>query len=283
MEREFPNLSVGESYRSDRYWCGEHAIGITTTPKETHEAFFLADLACDQLETLAADEDNQPFHLRIDFWGPHQPYFPTGEFAAMYDPEDIPVYGNFADTLEGKPDLYWNDPHRQLTDEDGRFVTPSQLDWGEWQRIIARAYAHITMVDAAGGLVLDKLEQLGLAENTLVIWTADHGDGLASHGGRFDKGSYLTEEVMRVPLAMRWPGQIPADQVSEALPVALISRRLFWMRPMRNSSSLSMVKACCLWRGVTIRPPDRHCWWKATVTDSARLSLPGPSSRTNTN
>ena len=217
MDREFPSLKVGESYRSDRYWCGEHAIGITTTPKETHEAFFLADLACDQLETLAGADDNRPFHLRIDFWGPHQPYFPTREFAAMYDPEQIPEYGNFADTLEGKPDIYRHDPHRQLTDDDGRFVTPNRLNWGEWQRIVARAYAHITMVDAAGGLVLDKLEALGLAENTLVIWTADHGDGLASHGGRFDKGSYLTEEVMRVPLAMRFPDQIPAGQISDAL------------------------------------------------------------------
>ena len=71
---------------------------------------------------------------------------------------------------------------------------------------MARAYAHITMVDAAGGLVLDKLDELGLAEDTLVIWTADHGDALASHGGRIDKGSYLTEEVLRVPLAMRHPG-----------------------------------------------------------------------------
>ena len=73
------------------------------------------------------------------------------------------------------------------------------------------------MVDAAGGLVLDKLDALGLAENTLVIWTADHGDALASHGGRFDKGSYLTEEVLRVPLALRYPGKIPAGQRSNAL------------------------------------------------------------------
>ena len=217
MNREFPALKVGATYRSDRYWCGEHATGITTTPKESHEAFFLADLACEQLEALAAAEDDRPFHLRLDFWGPHQPFFPTREFADLYDPEDIPVYGNFADTLAGKPDVYWQDPHDRLTDEDRRFATPSNLDWGEWQRIIARAYAHITMVDAAGGLVLDKLEELGLAENTLVMWTADHGDALGSHGGRFDKGSYLTEEVLRVPLALRYPGRIAAGRTSDAL------------------------------------------------------------------
>ena len=249
MNREFPNLKVGTTYRSDRYWCGEHASGVTTTPKETHEAFFLADMACEQLEALAAADTSEPFHLRLDFWGPHQPFFPTEEFADLYDPEEIPVYGNFADSLSGKPELYWHDPHDKLTDANGRFATPSNLNWGEWQRIVARAYAHITMVDAAGGLVLDKLDELGLTDNTLVIWTADHGDALASHGGRFDKGSYLTEEVLRVPLAMRYPGQILPGQVSDALacgtdiaPTLLDAAGLRFERPVDGESLLPVTR-----------------------------------------
>ena len=247
MKREFPALKPGAAYRSDRYWCGEHATGITTTPKESHEAFFLADMACEQLEALAAAEDDQPFHLRLDFWGPHQPFFPTQEFADLYDPEDIPVYGNFADSLAGKPELYWQDPHDRLTDANGRFATPSNLDWGEWQRIIARAYAHITLVDAAGGLVLDKLDELELAEDTLVIWTADHGDALGSHGGRFDKGSYLTEEVLRVPLALRYPGRIAAGRASDDLacgidiaPTILDAAGTGFARPVDGESLLPL-------------------------------------------
>ena len=219
-------------------------------PKETHEAFFLADMACEQLEALAAADTSEPFHLRLDFWGPHQPFFPTEESADLYDPEEIPVYGNFADSLSGKPELYWHDPHDKLTDANGRFATPSNLNWGEWQRIVARAYGHITMVDAAGGLVLDKLDELGLSDNTLVIWTADHGDALASHGGRFDKGSYLTEEVLRVPLAMRYPGQIPAGQVSDALacgtdiaPTILDAAGLRFERPVDGESLLPVTTA----------------------------------------
>ena len=68
------------------------------------------------------------------------------------------------------------------------------------------------MVDAAGGMIIDKLIDLGMDENTIVIWTADHGDGLASHGGQFDKGTYVTEEVMRVPLAICWPEAISPHQ-----------------------------------------------------------------------
>ena len=244
MRREFPDLQAGASYRSERYWCGEHAVGVTTTPTESHEAFFLADMACEQLDELAAEPET-PFHLRVDFWGPHQPHFPTREFADMYDPEDIPVYGNFADDLRGKPDVYWHEPHDTLRGEDGRLAAPSKLGWSEWQRIIARAYAHISLVDAAGGMILDKLDALGLAENTLVIWTADHGDALASHGGRFDKGSYMTEEVLRVPLAMRWQGRIPGGQRTDALacgadiaPTMLDSAGLRFEQPVDGESLL---------------------------------------------
>ena len=69
------------------------------------------------------------------------------------------------------------------------------------------------MIDAAGGMILDKLHELGLDKNTLIIWTTDHGDGLACHGGHFDKGSYMCEEVLRIPFAMKWEGVIPAGQV----------------------------------------------------------------------
>lgn len=217
LSRQFPNLKENQFYQCDGYWCGEHAIGLTVTPKETHESFFLANLACQQLEKLADTAANHPFHLRVDFWGPHQPHFPTREFADLYDPKDIPVYGNFYDTLEGKPEYYAYDPNKPLSDNNNRLILPSPLSWADWQKILARVYAHITMVDAAGGLVLDKLDELGLTENTLVIWTADHGDGVASHGGHFDKGTYMTEEVIRVPLAIRYPRQIPSGERIEKL------------------------------------------------------------------
>ena len=54
------------------------------------------------------------------------------------------------------------------------------------------------------------MKELGLEENTVIIWTADHGDGLACHGGHFDKGSYLSQEVLRVPLGIKWKGMIDA-------------------------------------------------------------------------
>jgi len=72
-------------------------------------------------------------------------------------------------------------------------------------------------VDAAAGTILDALDELGLSGNTLVLWTTDHGDGLACHGGHFDKRSYMPEEMIRIPMAVRWPGRIAPGRTSQRL------------------------------------------------------------------
>ncbi len=203
--RYFQKLKEGEEYRCEDYWCGERAVGITTTPKETHEAFFLASLACDKLEELSKSE--QPFSLRVDFWGPHQPFFPTQEFADLYRPEDIEPYPSFSSTLEDKPDVLKAEASLPLG--DGKHVgIPNPLPWSEWQKLLARCYAHTTMVDAAGGQILDKIKELKLDDNTLIVWSSDHGDAIACHGGHIDKNSHMAEEVMRIPLAINWKGNI---------------------------------------------------------------------------
>jgi arylsulfatase A-like enzyme len=244
----------GKLYRCEREHCNESASGLTVTPKETHEAFFLAHLACEKLAELAR-EGGPPFALRVDFWGPHQPYFPTVEYAALYDPEDIPPYGNFHDDLMHKPEIYANNGNHYLS-RAGKLILPSALPWSEWQKVIARAYAHVTMVDAAGGLILDALDALGLANSTLVIWTADHGDGLACHGGHWDKRSYMSEEVMRVPLAIRWPGVIPPGQQSNRLvsnldlaPTLLQAAGGAFRGPIHGASLLPLCTGeCSVWR-----------------------------------
>lgn len=203
----FKGLEEGADYRCEDYWCGEHAFGTTTTPKETHEAFFLADMACEKLEELSRNPD-EPFALRVDFWGPHQPFFPTQEFIDMYDPAQIEPYPSFDSNLDGKPDVVKWEVNRPMGDGK-HIIHPNPLPWTDWQVMLARCYAHGTLVDAAGGVVLDKLKELGLDENTIVIWSTDHGDALACQGGHFDKDSNLVQEVMRIPMALRWPGVVP--------------------------------------------------------------------------
>ena len=152
----------------------------------------------------------------MDFWGPHQPFFPTKEFADLYDPESIPEYPSFRNDLHDKPEnLHW-EVSRPLGDGK-HIIRPNPLPWSEWQKMLARRYAHITMVDAAGGMIVDKLRELGLDQDTIIIWTTDHGDAIACQGGHFDKDSHMAQEVERIPMAVNWKGRIDPGQKDDHL------------------------------------------------------------------
>jgi arylsulfatase A-like enzyme len=119
----------------------------------------------------------------------------------MIDPSTIPEYPSFQDDLGDRP-------LRHLFHRDFHHVGARQWrEWSIWQEILARCYAQALQLDAAVGQILDALDELGVVENTLVIWCADHGDAVASHGGLWDKASTFTEEVARIPLAVRWPAR----------------------------------------------------------------------------
>jgi arylsulfatase A-like enzyme len=190
-------------------WRFMNGCGVLQGPPEAHEEFFVAHLAVTKLHELA--QSDQPFSLVASFWGPHQPYFPTEPFASIFDPESIPEYPSFYDDLAGRPLRYLT--HCELSHPSAA----AWPDWATWQRILARCYGQGLQTDAAVGQILQCLEDLGLAENTLVIWVADHGDAVASHGRLWDKASTFTEEVARVRLALRWPQGIEGGQCIEWL------------------------------------------------------------------
>lgn len=208
------DIEEGMEYELSRPEMNECISGLLTTPKETHEAFFFAHEACRKLDELVDNE--RPFCMEVHFWGPHQPYTPTPEYAALYPPEKLEEYPSFRDDLREKPDIYHFEGGRGIS-ENYRIKLDNDVPWSTWAETMSRCYGQITMVDEAGGMILDKLEELGLAKDTLVIWTTDHGDALASHGGHFDKDAYMVEETLRIPFAMRCDGVVPAGTVSPAL------------------------------------------------------------------
>lgn len=183
------------------------SCGVIEGPAETHEAYFVAHLARRYLEERA--HDGQPFCLRVDPWGPHQPYYSAPPFADTVDPAAIAPPPNFAHDLADRP------AHHRLFRErvQGNRGTRS---WDELAPVMARCYEQIALVDNAHLGLLDDLDRLGLSENTVVLYSADHGDVLGAHGGLFDKGWLMVEETMRIPLAVRGPG-IPNGRVTEAL------------------------------------------------------------------
>lgn len=140
----FPHLALFHRDRRDRKergehcpcsssWCAEHTVGLIPALKETHESFFLANLACSQPAKLAQSDNDRPFHLHVDFWGLLQPKFPTREFVGLYDPQAITEYGSYRDTLVDEPDYYWYEHHDQLSDGSGQAAVPNPLSREEWR------------------------------------------------------------------------------------------------------------------------------------------------------
>lgn len=196
-------------------WDYMDGAGVLLGASEVNEQFFVANLACDQMTRLADTE--QPFSMVVSMWGPHHPYFPSQEYADLIDPSDIPPYPSFDEDLKDKPWRYR--VQRDLRCQHRAFER--WPDWETWQQVLARCYSAGLQTDAAIGRISDRLDALGLSDNTLFIITADHGDGIAAHGAGWDKYSTFSEEVGRIPLVVNYPAKIAPDQRITA-PVSLL-------------------------------------------------------------
>ncbi|WP_144850201.1 sulfatase-like hydrolase/transferase [Paenibacillus cremeus] len=157
------------------------------------------------LQRLAAS--GGPWQLRVNFDEPHLPCRPTAEFAKLYDARQIAPWGSFAETFAGKPYIQAQQLHSWGIEDYG---------WEEWAPIVARYFAVISQLDDAIGRLLKQLDDLGLRENTLVVFTSDHGDLCGGHR-MMDKHYVMYEDVIRVPMVMRWPGVIRAGSQTEEL------------------------------------------------------------------
>ncbi len=177
----------------EKDWMG----AVDPVPLEAARTHWLADRAIEYLQDYTADAAT-PWHIRLDFPEPHLPCQPVQAFAERYDPAAIPPWRSFGDTLEGKPYiqqqqlLNWNLEHHT---------------WQDWAAAVARYYAIVEQMDDAIGKVLNRLDELGATQNTLVIYTSDHGDMGGGHR-MMDKHYVMYEDVVRIPLALRWPGRI---------------------------------------------------------------------------
>jgi arylsulfatase A-like enzyme len=191
-------------------WMFMNCTGVMEGPPEVHEEQFVAHLAIQKLRELATT--GQPFSLVASFWGPHQPHFPSEPYASLFDPRSIPEYPTFRDDYSGSR------PLRSFLQRDLHHPGARRWrDWSTWQEILARCYGQTMQTDAAVGQVLAELDALGIADTTLVLWVADHGDAIASHGGLWDKASTYNEEVARVPMAVRWPADFAGGRRTNAL------------------------------------------------------------------
>jgi arylsulfatase A-like enzyme len=183
-------------------WFGESDPHIT--PAQSQLAWG-ADQTIRLLQTAAGR--SEPFFLRWDPSEPHLPNVVPEPYASLYPPASLPPWPNFADGLEGKP--YIQRQQRRTWGMD-------KWSWAEWAPIVGRYLGEITLLDHQIGRVLGALAELGLAANTVVVYTADHGDLCGAHG-MIDKHYVMYEELVRVPLIIRWPAGGQTGQQADLL------------------------------------------------------------------
>lgn len=133
----------------------------------------------------------QPFFLWVSFPGPHDPWDAPGEYGRMYDPAQMPLPLAWSETFEGKPHA-----QRGLAEHLGTLT----VDEGAIKAMAAQYYGLVSNIDDWCGRILSALGESGALDNTVVLYTSDHGEMLGDH--RLLNKSQFYEGSARVPLLL---------------------------------------------------------------------------------
>ncbi len=170
----------------------------TKVPEEFYSTTYIADRACEWLEGRKGNP--KPFFLMVSFPDPHHPFNPPGKYWDMYDPDDMPVPAAYSANDWDPPD-YIKIAERdraldpQLGQKTGYTLAVSQREAAEARALTC---GMITMVDDALGRVRDSVQTAGVAQDTVQIFTSDHGDHLGDHRLLF-KGAEQYDALTHVP------------------------------------------------------------------------------------
>ncbi|OPZ85515.1 MAG: Arylsulfatase [bacterium ADurb.Bin429] len=194
-----------EPYMAQFKRDGHRAGYVRDLPEEKHMNNWIAGLCEEYFQQRVAD--GRPFFLSAGFFDPHHPFDPVEPYASMFKPEEMPM-PLYRDGEEERMTLpareRYNGIHAYCTDPDPNGI----------RKTIAAYHATVTHVDAMVGRLLAALEETGLADNTVVIFTSDHGEMLGDHGILW-KGPLFYEGAVRVPLIYRFPEHVGLTGVRE--------------------------------------------------------------------
>ncbi len=309
MVSDYNKYLVEQGYTPDRIRGG---VGVFSSdahydmPEEHQMASFLGDRASEFIE----ENSDHPFVLYVSTFEPHSPYH--GPFMDMYDPATLPVGPSFLEHPDSASLVnrvranyflqFMRDGVDQSEDEYMTRYAAAREDVGSeigWRTLRAHYMANISLVDGMVGKITAALERAGVADNTIVVFTSEHGDMMGDHG-MLEKRSFY-EEASRVPLLMKVPWlssestRVPGsvghidlvptllDLSGQDIPDGLQGRSL---KPvLAGESDLSDNDVFIQWNGASNEIPDRFLGsaeinrmlalpWRSVVTpDRWKLNL----------
>jgi arylsulfatase A-like enzyme len=196
-------------------WLGEQGTSFTTAPfrgsryvrsgmcSEYHQTTWCAEKAIRFIEANA--EGDRPWFFTVNIYDPHHPFDPPPSHLERYLDllDEIPVPNYTQGELDGKP-LFQQIDHCGAYNQAGSFPYDEMTEADH--RLLRAAYwAMVDLIDEQVGRMLEALERTGQRDNTLVIFTSDHGEMLGDHG-IYLKGPYFYEPAIHVPLIVAGPG-----------------------------------------------------------------------------
>lgn len=201
----------GEAFTSCPY-PGSRYVKVGP-PAHLHQTTWCAEKACDFVRARAGD--GQPWLFSVNMFDPHHAFDAPADHVGRYVErlDEIPLPNYVGGELDDK--TQW-----QQVDHEGAYGHDAGFPFDEMtpadHRLVRASYwAMCDLIDEQVGRMLDVLRETGQLEDTIVVFTSDHGEMLGDHG-IYLKGPYFYECAIRVPLILSWPGRI-APQRSSAL------------------------------------------------------------------
>jgi len=201
----------------------------SAVPEEMHYNTWITDRAVNYIQN---QNRTDPFFLFVSFPDPHHPFSPPVPYCNHFDLSSMPKPAIVPGELENMPAYIEN---QQWMPGDGKTkITYREflknhdvcIEQGTWEktdsisddsirRVIAYTYAMVEMIDTGVGRLIEALEDQGVLEDTLVMFTSDHGELLGDHG-LLRKGPMAYRQLLNIPLLMTGPG-LPQGEVCEGL------------------------------------------------------------------
>lgn len=182
--------AIHEQRRTDEY---KRHGGAVTSPIAFDE-YVDSWVATNTVDFLQRQQDDdQPFFVWCGFLNPHGPLDAPAPYDTLYDPAQVPIPDTFLADVSDRPTFY----------ADRQQAFRNDPDTGKLRRMLAHYYGLCTMLDDLCGRLVETLHDSGLWQNTLIIFTSDHGDMLGDFG-MTGKSNFM-EPTIRVPLIVKPP------------------------------------------------------------------------------
>ncbi|QDU56220.1 sulfatase [Aeoliella mucimassa] len=222
IDYALPESNEGKLTREEAYFSNQELGRIHELPRGAaweradvpDDAYSDGRIANEGIRRLQqAKESDQPFFLALGFVKPHLPFCAPEKYWALYDDVDLPI-ATVRDYPVGAPSYAPKDKHGELNQYKPIPQDPP-LDPAVERNLVQGYYSALSYMDAQVGRVIDEVDRLGLAENTIIVLWGDHGYHLGDHGMWTKHTNY--EQANRIPIIFAGPGVARPGSESDAL------------------------------------------------------------------